>query len=205
MTDNGSVYTSRFTGGRNAFEYVLPLLGVRQKNGSPGHPQTQGKTERFHQTLQRWLKARPPACDITELQRQLDAFREHYNEHRPHRALDRTTPGAAYRATPKAIPATNGHAQGHYRLRYDRLDTKGKMSLRRAGRMHHLGVGAAHARKRVLALADDHQVTRHRPHHRRGPLQSIYIDPNKDLLAQPKQRTRPLAGLSKLRPMTRLM
>ena len=158
LTDNGSVYTSRFTGGRNAFEYVLPLLGVRQKNGSPGHPQTQGKTERFHQTLQRWLKARPPACDITELQRQLDAFREHYNERRPHRALDRTTPGAAYRATPKAIPATNGHAQGHHRLRYDRLDTKGKMSVRRAGRMHHLGVGAAHARKRVLALADDHQV-----------------------------------------------
>src|SRR6516165_1744465 len=61
LTDNGSVYTSRFTGGRNAFEYVLPLLGVRQKNGSPGHPQTQGKTERFHQTLKRWLAARPPA------------------------------------------------------------------------------------------------------------------------------------------------
>lgn len=41
---NGTVYTSRFTGGRNAFEYVLAILGVRQKNGSPGHPQTQGKT-----------------------------------------------------------------------------------------------------------------------------------------------------------------
>ena len=40
LTDNGSVYTSRFTGGRNAFEYLLPLLGIRQKNGSPGHPQT---------------------------------------------------------------------------------------------------------------------------------------------------------------------
>ena len=65
--DNGSVYTSRFTGGRNAFEYVLPLLGVRQKNGSPGHPQTQGKTERFHQTLQRWLRARPQAQTATEL------------------------------------------------------------------------------------------------------------------------------------------
>ncbi len=66
LTDNGSVYTSRFTGGRNAFEYVLPLLGTRQKNGSPGHPQTQGKTERFHQTLQRWLRARPPASNSTE-------------------------------------------------------------------------------------------------------------------------------------------
>jgi transposase InsO family protein len=43
LTDNGSVYASRFTGGRNAFEYVLPLLGVRQKNGAPGHPQTPGQ------------------------------------------------------------------------------------------------------------------------------------------------------------------
>jgi len=158
LTDNGSVYTSRFTGGRNAFEYLLPILGVRQKNGSPGHPQTQGKIERFHQTQQRWLRARPPAATIADLQLQLDELRAHYNERRPHRALGRRTPGEAYRATPKALPASNGHAQGHYRLRYDRLDANGKMSLRRAGRMHHLGAGAAHARKRVLALADDHQV-----------------------------------------------
>jgi transposase InsO family protein len=159
LTDNGSVYTSRFTGGRNAFEYILPLLGVRQKNGSPGHPQTQGKTERFHQTQQRWLAARPTAASVAQLQRQLDEFREHYNERRPHRALHRRTPGEAYRATPKALPTSNGRAPGHYRLRYDRLDTTGKMSLRRAGRMHHLGIGATHARKRVLAFADDHQVT----------------------------------------------
>jgi transposase InsO family protein len=159
LTDNGSVYTSRFTGGRNAFEYVLPILGIRQKNGSPGHPQTQGKTERFHQTQQRWLRARPTARTTNELQRQLDQFREHYNERRPHRALSRRTPGDAYRATPKAAPASNGHAPGHYRLRYDRLDTKGKMTIRRAGRMHHLGIGTPHARKRVLALADDHRIT----------------------------------------------
>jgi transposase InsO family protein len=159
LTDNGSVYTSRFTGGRNAFEYVLPLLGVRQKNGSPGHPQTQGKTERFHQTLQRWLRARPTAHTLAELQAQLNKFRGHYNEQRPHRALNRRTPGEVYRATPKAAPASNGHPLAHYRLRYDRLDTKGRMTLRRAGRMHHLGIGATHARKRVLAFADDHHVS----------------------------------------------
>jgi transposase InsO family protein len=159
LTDNGAVYTSRFTGGRNAFEYVLPLLGVRQKNGSPGHPQTQGKTERFHQTLQRWLRARPTAASVAELQRQLDEFRGHYNEQRPHRALQRRTPGDAYRATPKAAPASNGHTPGHYRLRYDRLDNHGRMTLRRAGRMHHLHAGIEHARKRVLAFADDHHVT----------------------------------------------
>src|SRR5437588_2086542 len=159
LTDNGSVYTSRFTGGRNAFEHVLPLLGVQQKNGSPGHPQTQGKTERFHQTLQRWLAARPTARTIAELQTQLQEFRQHYNESRPHRALDRRTPGEVYRTTPKALPPNNANTAGHYRLRYDRLDTKGKMTLRRAGRMHHLGVGTTHARKRVLAFADEHHIT----------------------------------------------
>jgi transposase InsO family protein len=158
LTDNGRVYTARFGGGRNAFEYLLPVLGVRQKNGSPGHPQTQGKIERFHQTLQRWLRARPAARTLPELQRQLNEFREHYNEQRPHRALHRRTPGDAYRATPKALPASNGHADGHYRLRYDQLCLKGTMTLRRAGRMHHLAAGAQNARKRVLALADEHQV-----------------------------------------------
>ncbi|HVW79359.1 MAG TPA: DDE-type integrase/transposase/recombinase [Mycobacteriales bacterium] len=53
LTDNGSVYTSRFTGGRNAFEYLLHLLGIQQKNGRVNHPQTQGKIERFHQTLKK--------------------------------------------------------------------------------------------------------------------------------------------------------
>jgi transposase InsO family protein len=104
LTDNGRVYTARFGGGRNAFEYLLAILGVRQKNGSPGRPQTQGKTERFHQTLERWLRARPLARTLPELQRQLDEFREHYNEQRPHRALHRRTPGDAYRATPKPPP-----------------------------------------------------------------------------------------------------
>ena len=44
LTDNGSVYTSRFTGGRNAFEYVLPLLGVRQKNGSQATPKPRARS-----------------------------------------------------------------------------------------------------------------------------------------------------------------
>jgi transposase InsO family protein len=157
LTDNGMIYTARFVGGRNKFEYLLPILGVRQKNGSPGHPQTQGKIERFHQTQKRWLQARPAPRTLAELQHQLDAFREYYNERRPHYALNRGTPGHAYRATPKALPA-NPRPQGHYRIRYDRLDSKGSMTLRRGGRMHHLATGRANARKQVLALADDSQV-----------------------------------------------
>jgi transposase InsO family protein len=72
LTDNGRVYTARFGGGRNAFEYLLPILGVRQKNGSPGHPQTPGKIDRFLQSLQRCIAAQPAASTIEEMQLQLD-------------------------------------------------------------------------------------------------------------------------------------
>jgi transposase InsO family protein len=158
LTDNGSVYTSRFTGGRNSFEYLLAWLGIRQKNGSPGHPQTQGKIERFHQTLKRWLACHPAARTLEELQAELDRFRTEYNDRRPHRAVGRITPAEAYAARPRAHPAGRG-APGHFRLRYDTTDAKGAITLRRAGRMHHLKVGAAHARRRVLAIVDEQEVT----------------------------------------------
>jgi transposase InsO family protein len=157
LTDNGSVYTSRFTGGRNGFEYLLAYLGVRQKNGAPGHPQTQGKIERFHQTLKRWLGRQPAAADLAGLQAQLDAFGDVYDEQRPHRAIGRRTPGEAYRATPKALPSGPG-GRGHFRLRYDVTDSKGAITLRRGGRLYHLKVGAAHARRRVLAIVDEQEV-----------------------------------------------
>ena len=158
LTDNGSVYTSRFTGGRNSFEYLLAYLGIRQKNGAPGHPQTQGKIERFHQTLKRWLGQQPAATGLAGLQAQLDAFRLAYNEQRPHRAIGRATPGEAYRATPRALPSGSG-VRGHFRLRYDVTDSKGAITLRRAGRLHHLKIGAAFARRRVLAIVDEQEVT----------------------------------------------
>jgi transposase InsO family protein len=157
LTDNGRVYTARHSGGRNAFEYLLAALRIVQKNGRPNHPQTQGKAERHHQTLKRWLTRQPAAVTIDELQDQLDRFRDAYNQQRPHRELGRRTPATVYAGLPKAVPA--GGPRGHYRLRYDRLDPLGKMSLRRAGRIHHLGVGAKHARKRVLAIADHTTVT----------------------------------------------
>src|SRR5680860_1036424 len=158
LTDNGAIYTSRFTGGRNGFEYLLAYLGIQQKNGAPGHPQTQGKIERFHQTLKRWLGRGPAASSVAELQARLDAFRLAYNEQRPHRATGRVTPGEAYRATPKAL-AAGSRAGGHFRLRYDVADRNGAITLRRGGRLHHLKIGAAHARRRVLAIVDERDVT----------------------------------------------
>ena len=105
LTDNGTVYTTRpISAAPGRFERTLALMGVRQSNGRPCHPQTQGKIERYHRALKQWLSARPPASSIDELNEQLAEFRHVYNEERPHRALDRRTPGEAYRAKGKALP-----------------------------------------------------------------------------------------------------
>jgi hypothetical protein len=50
-------------------------------------------------------------------------------------------------------------ARGHFRLRYDVTDSKGAMTLRRGGRLYHLKVGATFARRRVLAIVDEQEVT----------------------------------------------
>src|SRR4051812_33804529 len=71
LTDNGTVYTTRFAGGgggRNHLEHDLRRLHITQKNSRPNHPTTCGKAERFQQTLKKWLAAqhssRPrfPSC-----------------------------------------------------------------------------------------------------------------------------------------------
>jgi transposase InsO family protein len=158
LTDNGSVYTSRFTGGKNAFEYLLSSLSITQKNGHPYHPQTQGKIERFHQTLKLWLGKQLPVTTIVELQTQLDLFRTIYNQQRPHRALGRRTPQQAYDATIKATPGL-APLGAHYRIRADIVDRDGKATLRRAGKLHHLGIGRNHRGAPVLILVDDTTAT----------------------------------------------
>lgn len=92
LTDNGLVFTSRFIGGKSPFEYTLANLGIRQKNGSPGHPQTQGKIERFHQTLKKFLAQMPKVQTLDQLQLQLNEFKRRYNTERPHSSLGQKTP-----------------------------------------------------------------------------------------------------------------
>jgi transposase InsO family protein len=156
LTDNGFVFTTRHRGGPNAFENALADLGVAQKNGTPNHPQTQGKVERLNQTLKKWLTARPPAGTLADLQTQLDAFTDYYNTQRPHRALDRRTPAHAYTARAKASPDHN--TSGHFRIRDDTVHAKGNITLRRAGRLHHIGMGTALAGTPVRMLVHDLHV-----------------------------------------------
>jgi transposase InsO family protein len=159
LSDNGLVFTTRYAGGRagrdtlNGFSALLRDLGVAQKHSKPNHPTTCGKVERFQQTLKKWLKAQPQQPQtVAELQALCDTFVAYYNTCRPHRSLNRQTPFAAYQARPKATPPAAADAEPQTRVRHDVIDTGGTLTLRHAGRLHHIGVGRTHAGTRVLML-----------------------------------------------------
>ncbi|MDP1877785.1 MAG: IS481 family transposase [Actinomycetota bacterium] len=156
LTDNGLVFTTRVRHGRNSFERELVTLGVVQKNGRPNHPQTQGKVERFQQTLKKWLAQQPAATTLAALQAQLDAFADYYNTIRPHRSLHRRTPADAYAARAKATPEGR---DGHWRIRHDKVDKAGHVTLRHASRLHHIGIGMDHSGTPVRMLIHDLHVT----------------------------------------------
>jgi transposase InsO family protein len=162
LTDNGMVFTTRLAGGRggrNAFESELRRLGIEQKNSRPNHPTTCGKVERFQQTMKAWLRAqaRQPAT-VAELQLLCDRFVQLYNHERPHSSLQkRMTPAAAYDLRPKATPGDRSN-DCHWRVRHDRVDKAGRVTLRHNGRLHHIGLGYEHARARVVMLIADLHV-----------------------------------------------
>ena len=161
LTDNGLVFTTRFSQGgitsRNGFESELVRLRVRQKNSRPNHPTTCGKVERFQQTMKRWLRAQPSASSLTALQAQLDGFVNDYNHRRPHRSLaHQSTPAVAYAARPKAGP--DGQPDSDYRVRHDRVDKAGKVTLRVNGRLFHIGISRTLSGTPIVMLIHDLEI-----------------------------------------------
>ena len=151
LTDNGAVFTAAPRGGRCALELECDRLGIRDINARPYHPQTCGKIERFHQTQKRWLAKQEPAESLEDMQAGLDRFRSYYNEVRPHRAIGRATPLDAYANRPKATPI-GPVIPAPYRLRRDRVDGAGAVTLRHNSRLHHIKIGRCYAGTRVLML-----------------------------------------------------
>jgi transposase InsO family protein len=148
LTDNGAVFNARSRKGRTIFEAELEELGIVYKHSRPYHPQTCGKIERWHQTLKRYLDRQPPAASIAELQAQVDRFVAYYNEERPHRARDRLTPRSAFDARDKAGPGTPVQ-NPHFRVRTDRIDTGGSVTLRHDSKLFHIGIGRRYSGLRV--------------------------------------------------------
>jgi transposase InsO family protein len=158
LCDNGAVFTATPRGGRVLLQVEMERLGVVAKNSRPYHPQTCGKVERLHQTLKRYLANQAAASTLAQLQAQLDAFAQYYNTTRPHRALGGRTPLHAYSARVKARPATTADPETHFRIRHDKVDTAGTVTLRHDSKLHHIGLGRAHKGKPVKLLVADRDI-----------------------------------------------
>ncbi|WP_444543334.1 integrase core domain-containing protein, partial [Microlunatus endophyticus] len=105
LSDNGIALNPSRRGFLGQLVAHVSRLGTEAITGKPYKPTTQGKNERFHQTLFRYLDKQPLADNPAELQAQIDTFDDVYNTQRPHQGLPgRVTPLTAWQATPKAEP-----------------------------------------------------------------------------------------------------
>jgi transposase InsO family protein len=158
LSDNGAIYTAAYRGASTGLEIDLAALGISFKHGKPYRPQTQGKIERYHQTLKKWLGANDTFDSIHALQRGVDFFAGYYNEIRPHQAHGRP-PMSVYKERDKATPSIEGQSVSPItKVRRDRVDTNGTVTLRHRSKLHHIGVGRAHKNERVLMLVADLDV-----------------------------------------------
>src|SRR5579859_2798274 len=151
LSDNAAVFTGRTRRGKVLLELELEHLGIRVKHSTPNHPQTCGKVERFHQTLKRFLAHQFKPASLSELQFQLDAFRDYYNSRRPNRSLARMAPLTAFNARLKAKPTDSTPLLDH-RIRRDKIDSFGKVTIRYLGKLRHIAVGAVHRNRKVTLL-----------------------------------------------------
>ena len=150
--------------------------------------------------MKNWLRAQPhqPAT-LAEVQTLPGAFAGICNTRRPHRSLPgRATPADACAARPKAAPGDRA-ADTHDRVRTDRIDNTGLVTLRHNGKLHHIGIGRAHAGTRILLLVQDLDIRVINA--ATGELiRELVLDPDKDYQPTgrpsgwPKKTPRPLRG-----------
>jgi putative transposase len=103
-TDNGAPFASRAVAGLSRLALWWIKLGIVPERIAAGHPEQNGRHERMHRTLKQET-AQPPAANRREQQRNMDRFREEYNQVRPHEALGMKTPAAVYHPSTRVFPA----------------------------------------------------------------------------------------------------
>jgi transposase InsO family protein len=102
-SDNGSPFGSTGAGGLSSLSVWLLKLGIAPRYIPPSSPQHNGRHERMHRTLKAET-SKPPAATVTEQQARFDRFRRHYNEERPHEALDQTPPAECWQPPVRRLP-----------------------------------------------------------------------------------------------------
>jgi putative transposase len=153
LSDNGTAFNQDRRGKQSQLGSFLRSLGVQPISGKPAKPTTQGKNERFHGTLFKYLNAHPVAATLDELQDQVDTFDEYYNTQREHQALPRrTTPQEAWNATAKATPPTPPDRPEITDTGTDqrRVDPDGILRFKNV----RYGIGKEHARSLVNIIYD---------------------------------------------------
>lgn len=120
LMDNGTPWRGNEYQHYSLLTAWLIRLGIRVIHGRPHHPQTQGKAERFHKTLQNELLHNRIFRDLLDCQKHFDEFRETYNFERPHQSLDMDTPGQRYRISvhkyPEKLPPIEYSATDQVRM-----------------------------------------------------------------------------------------
>jgi putative transposase len=101
-SDNGRPFAGLGIGGLSRLAVWWIKLGIRPERIGPGRPQENGRHERMHLTLQEVIE--PPARTLRGQQRRFQAFRQEFNQERPHEALGQRTPASVYRPSPRPYP-----------------------------------------------------------------------------------------------------
>lgn len=104
LMDNGSPWGQDWEHPYTPLTVWLLRLGVKSSHGRPFHPQTQGKEERFHRTLQAEVLRYQTFRDEGEAQTEFDRWREVYNCERPHQALQMQVPADRYQVSARCFP-----------------------------------------------------------------------------------------------------
>lgn len=106
-SDNGAPFGSTGAGGLSALSVWFLRLGIEPRYIPPSSPQHNGRHERMHRTLKE-ATSKPPAATAGEQQVRFDRFRMHYNEERPHEALDQTPPAKHWQPSRRLYPTRLG-------------------------------------------------------------------------------------------------
>jgi transposase InsO family protein len=102
-SDNGTPFASIALGRLSTLSVWWIRLGIQPDLIEPGHPQQNGRHERMHRTLKA-ATTRPPEANLSAQQQRFDAFRQEYNDVRPHEALQQATPASVYTPSSKKLP-----------------------------------------------------------------------------------------------------
>ena len=153
LTDNGVSFSGARRGWVSALEQNLRALGVDPITSSIAHPQTCGKNERAHATVQKWLRKQPPAVTLEDLQALLDDYRTHYNHRRRKTHLGGMTPAERYDLGPLDGPGAQP-VPWPVQIRTATVSTSGCIGIDQ----HLLGIGRRHAQATVTVVRQHHQI-----------------------------------------------